>query len=48
MWVKLYQLPMMMKTSYGRKEAGRLWKWNVEFQKEYEKQIDVSHVLRVR
>ncbi|KAF2746788.1 hypothetical protein M011DRAFT_78817 [Sporormia fimetaria CBS 119925] len=46
MWEKLYQLPSLMKTSYGRTKAERLWKWNVEFQKAWERQMDVSNVLR--
>lgn len=45
MWEKLWQLPSLMKTAYGRAEGQRLWEWNVQFQKEWEKAANFSHVL---
>lgn len=47
-WEKLWQLPQLMKTAYGREEAERLWLWNVEFQKVWEQQTDVSNVLKTK
>jgi uncharacterized protein len=46
MWEKLWQLPSLMKTSFGREEAERLWEWNVAFQQLWEKQMDVSNVIQ--
>jgi uncharacterized protein len=46
MWEKLYRLPSLMKTGYGREEAERLWKWNVGFQGEWERQTQVDNVLQ--
>lgn len=46
MWQKLWQLPQMMKTAYGRQKGEELWKWNVQFQKEWERETDVSKVLK--
>ncbi|KAF2016458.1 hypothetical protein BU24DRAFT_462611 [Aaosphaeria arxii CBS 175.79] len=44
-WEKLYELPSMMKTAYGRDEGQRLWKKTLEFTNEFSLQADISAVV---
>jgi uncharacterized protein len=44
-WEKLYKIPSMMKTEYGKKRAEELWEFMCHFREEYNKQADIQHVL---
>ncbi|KAH7117757.1 hypothetical protein B0J11DRAFT_90895 [Dendryphion nanum] len=44
-WEKLYELPKMMKTEYGREEGQRLWEKTLSFTEEFQKYADISAVV---